>query len=193
MLTRCPVHASGTLPVPAQQPLPLLRSHPIPRRRNFTPGVIEPSFGIGRILYCLFEHAFYTREGDEQVGGRVDGGLGGLLGGAPSCGLVPRGSRAAGAWGPAVARFCDWVCWPMPAAPAAPPHLPLLPPLPRPQRAVFRFTPVTAPVKCTVFPLLQVGGVGGVKGVRGGALVGRGTSRAGCRMTFTLVRFRPHC
>ena len=39
--------------------------------RNFTPGVIEPSFGIGRILYCLFEHAFYTREGDDQVGGRA--------------------------------------------------------------------------------------------------------------------------
>lgn len=38
--------------------------------RNFTPGVIEPSFGIGRILYCLFEHAFYTREGDDQVGGQ---------------------------------------------------------------------------------------------------------------------------
>ena len=25
------------------------------------------------------------------------------------------------------------------------------------QRSVFSFTPVTAPVKCTVFPLLQVG------------------------------------
>lgn len=25
------------------------------------------------------------------------------------------------------------------------------------QRTVFRFTPITAPVKCTVFPLLQVG------------------------------------
>ncbi|KAL4457919.1 hypothetical protein ABPG75_012784 [Micractinium tetrahymenae] len=56
--------------------------------RNFTPAVIEPSFGIGRILYCVFEHCFYTREGDEA-------------------------------------------------------------------RSVFRFTPVTAPVKCTVFPLLQ--------------------------------------
>lgn len=31
--------------------------------RNFTPSVIEPSFGVGRILYCLFEHAFYAREG----------------------------------------------------------------------------------------------------------------------------------
>lgn len=62
---------------------------PFPLRRNFTPAVIEPSFGIGRILYCVFEHCFYTREGDES-------------------------------------------------------------------RSVFRFTPVTAPVKCTVFPLLQV-------------------------------------
>lgn len=51
--------------------------------------MIEPSFGIGRILYCIFEHCYYTREGDEQ-------------------------------------------------------------------RSVFAFTPVTAPVKCTVFPLLQV-------------------------------------
>ena len=34
--------------------------------RQFTPGVIEPSFGIGRILYCLLEHAFYWRDGDEQ-------------------------------------------------------------------------------------------------------------------------------
>ena len=57
--------------------------------RNFTPAVIEPSFGIGRILYCIFEHCYYAREGDEQ-------------------------------------------------------------------RTVFGFTPLIAPVKCTVFPLLQV-------------------------------------
>jgi hypothetical protein len=30
--------------------------------RNFVPSVIEPSFGIGRILYCIFEHSYYTRE-----------------------------------------------------------------------------------------------------------------------------------
>ncbi|TXG49025.1 hypothetical protein EZV62_024900 [Acer yangbiense] len=29
--------------------------------RVFTPSVIEPSFGIGRIIYCLYEHSFYTR------------------------------------------------------------------------------------------------------------------------------------
>lgn len=34
--------------------------------QNFTPSVIEPSFGIGRIVYALFEHAFYVREDDEQ-------------------------------------------------------------------------------------------------------------------------------
>jgi glycyl-tRNA synthetase len=33
---------------------------------QITPGVIEPSFGIGRILYSLLEHAYYCREGDEQ-------------------------------------------------------------------------------------------------------------------------------
>lgn len=60
-------------------------------QRVFTPSVIEPSFGIGRIIYCLFEHTFYTRPskaGDEQLN-------------------------------------------------------------------VFRFPPLVAPIKCTVFPLVQ--------------------------------------
>ncbi|KAI9157712.1 hypothetical protein LWI28_026762 [Acer negundo] len=59
--------------------------------RVFTPSVIEPSFGIGRIIYCLYEHSFYTRPskaGDEQLN-------------------------------------------------------------------VFRFPPLVAPIKCTVFPLVQ--------------------------------------
>jgi glycyl-tRNA synthetase len=30
------------------------------------PSVIEPSFGVGRILYCILEHNFKMREGDEQ-------------------------------------------------------------------------------------------------------------------------------
>ncbi|XP_012671719.1 glycine--tRNA ligase [Clupea harengus] len=30
------------------------------------PNVIEPSFGIGRIMYSIFEHTFHTRGGDEQ-------------------------------------------------------------------------------------------------------------------------------
>ncbi|KAL7961679.1 hypothetical protein V8C34DRAFT_273348 [Trichoderma compactum] len=39
--------------------------------REFTPNVIEPSFGIGRILYSLIEHNFWTRAsegGDESRG-----------------------------------------------------------------------------------------------------------------------------
>ncbi|POR37917.1 Putative glycine--tRNA ligase [Tolypocladium paradoxum] len=32
--------------------------------REFTPNVIEPSFGIGRILYSLIEHNFWTRGSD---------------------------------------------------------------------------------------------------------------------------------
>jgi glycyl-tRNA synthetase len=60
-------------------------------QRVFTPSVIEPSFGIGRIIFCLFEHSFYLRPskaGDEQLN-------------------------------------------------------------------VFRFPPLVAPIKCTVFPLVQ--------------------------------------
>jgi glycyl-tRNA synthetase len=59
--------------------------------RNFTPSVIEPSFGIGRIMYCLYEHSFYRRPAvpGEQV------------------------------------------------------------------TSVFRFLPIVAPIKCTVFPLVQ--------------------------------------
>jgi glycyl-tRNA synthetase len=34
--------------------------------RKYVPSVIEPSFGIGRILYALIEHAFWTRPDDVQ-------------------------------------------------------------------------------------------------------------------------------
>ncbi|KAG7249447.1 hypothetical protein CRUP_016878, partial [Coryphaenoides rupestris] len=33
---------------------------------EIVPNVIEPSFGIGRIMYCIFEHSFHAREEDEQ-------------------------------------------------------------------------------------------------------------------------------
>jgi glycyl-tRNA synthetase len=36
--------------------------------REYVPNVIEPSFGIGRILYALIEHNYWTREGDEARG-----------------------------------------------------------------------------------------------------------------------------
>ena len=57
--------------------------------QSFTPSVIEPSFGIGRIIYCLFEHSFYVRPNEDE------------------------------------------------------------------QKAVFRLAPLVAPIKCTVFPLVQ--------------------------------------
>lgn len=34
--------------------------------QDVVPSVIEPSFGIGRILYAILEHNFYIREGDER-------------------------------------------------------------------------------------------------------------------------------
>ncbi|MCJ1361398.1 Glycine--tRNA ligase 1, mitochondrial [Acarospora aff. strigata] len=36
--------------------------------REYTPNVIEPSFGIGRIFYSLIEHIYWTRGGDEARG-----------------------------------------------------------------------------------------------------------------------------
>ena len=36
--------------------------------REYIPKVIEPSFGIGRIFYCLFEHLYWSRPGDEVRG-----------------------------------------------------------------------------------------------------------------------------
>ncbi len=35
--------------------------------RNYYPSVIEPSFGIGRLLYCVLEHAFYNRRCDDEA------------------------------------------------------------------------------------------------------------------------------
>ncbi|KAF7514442.1 hypothetical protein GJ744_000212 [Endocarpon pusillum] len=36
--------------------------------REYTPNVIEPSFGIGRILYCLIEHVYWSRPEDDARG-----------------------------------------------------------------------------------------------------------------------------
>jgi glycyl-tRNA synthetase len=36
--------------------------------REYTPNVIEPSFGIGRILYSMIEHVYWSRPGDEARG-----------------------------------------------------------------------------------------------------------------------------
>lgn len=36
--------------------------------REYTPNVIEPAFGIGRILYSVIEHVYWSREGAEARG-----------------------------------------------------------------------------------------------------------------------------
>jgi glycyl-tRNA synthetase len=36
--------------------------------REYTPNVIEPSFGMGRILYTLLEHSYWSREQDVERG-----------------------------------------------------------------------------------------------------------------------------
>ena len=33
---------------------------------KYTPSVVEPAFGIGRIIYAVLEHSFSQRDGDEQ-------------------------------------------------------------------------------------------------------------------------------
>jgi hypothetical protein len=45
--------------------------------REFVPNVIEPSFGIGRILYTLLEHSYWARKDD------VDRGVSRLHGSRP--------------------------------------------------------------------------------------------------------------
>lgn len=40
--------------------------------REYTPNVIEPSFGIGRILYSLLEHVYWHRPGDPARGVSLD-------------------------------------------------------------------------------------------------------------------------
>jgi glycyl-tRNA synthetase len=35
--------------------------------QNITPAVIEPSFGIGRILVAVLEHSYYVREGNDEA------------------------------------------------------------------------------------------------------------------------------
>lgn len=36
--------------------------------KKFDPNVIEPSFGVGRVLYSVLEHSYYVREGSEKRG-----------------------------------------------------------------------------------------------------------------------------
>ncbi|TVY45070.1 putative glycine--tRNA ligase [Lachnellula subtilissima] len=46
----------------------IVRRTRVENTREYTPNVIEPSFGIGRIFYCLLEHVYWHRPGDEARG-----------------------------------------------------------------------------------------------------------------------------
>lgn len=65
--------------------------------RNFYPSVIEPSFGIGRLLYCLWEHCYYVREGgDGEDGSAIRAVLGLKAKMAPvKCAILPLSKNSA--------------------------------------------------------------------------------------------------
>lgn len=68
---------------------------------EITPSVIEPSFGIGRIMYSLLEQRFHTRDGDEQ---RSYFALPAFV--APlKCSVLPLSSNAE--FGPFVKQICE--------------------------------------------------------------------------------------
>jgi glycyl-tRNA synthetase len=67
--------------------------------RNYTPSVIEPSFGIGRIMYSLLEHSYYARASDAN---RTVVGLSPVI--APvKCSVLPLQQNAA--FGPVVQKI----------------------------------------------------------------------------------------
>ena len=42
------------------------RSQEVTYEEKFLPGVIEPSFGIGRVIWAIFEHSFKSRPNDAK-------------------------------------------------------------------------------------------------------------------------------
>lgn len=65
--TSTPTDAQGHVELSADV-LTVARRTRVENTREYVPNVIEPSFGIGRILYALVEHVFWTRPGDDARG-----------------------------------------------------------------------------------------------------------------------------
>eukprot|EP00737_Agarophyton_chilense_P000527 gb/GEZJ01000588.1/.p2 GENE.gb/GEZJ01000588.1/~~gb/GEZJ01000588.1/.p2 ORF type:complete len:735 (+),score=108.31 gb/GEZJ01000588.1/:111-2207(+) len=65
--------------------------------RSFYPSVIEPSFGIGRLLCCLWEHSYYVREGETEADGQAVRAVLGLPAcvAAVKCAVLPLSKNAA--------------------------------------------------------------------------------------------------
>ncbi|EMD92546.1 hypothetical protein COCC4DRAFT_162840 [Bipolaris maydis ATCC 48331] len=59
-----PEVADGKVEVPKEL-ITIEKRTRVETMREYTPNVIEPSFGIGRIFYALCEHVYWTREQDE--------------------------------------------------------------------------------------------------------------------------------
>lgn len=61
---------------------------------TFTPGVVEPSFGIDRILFSVLEHSYYARPKDFEFrqGCRLGGPIFCLADGSNSLDMVNWGS-----------------------------------------------------------------------------------------------------
>lgn len=62
-----PSVVDGTVKVP-QDLITLEKRTRVENTREYTPNVIEPSFGIGRILYSLLEHVYWHRPDDVARG-----------------------------------------------------------------------------------------------------------------------------
>lgn len=62
--TSTPLADGTTSVVLSQDLLTIKKETRVQTTRDYTPNVIEPSFGIGRILYSLLEHVYWNRPQD---------------------------------------------------------------------------------------------------------------------------------
>jgi glycyl-tRNA synthetase len=70
IIVEVPSIASGKAEI-SKDLITIERRKRVENTREYTPNVIEPSFGIGRILYALIEHNYWTRasEGGDEARG----------------------------------------------------------------------------------------------------------------------------
>lgn len=62
--TLTPLADGATSVALSQDLLTIKKETRLQTTREYTPSVIEPSFGIGRILYCILEHVYWNRPQD---------------------------------------------------------------------------------------------------------------------------------
>lgn len=69
---------------------------------EITPNVIEPSFGIGRILYAVLEHSFRKRDGDSYSYFALPTSIA-----AHKCSILPLSSRQE--FEPFIKQICEFI------------------------------------------------------------------------------------